>query len=316
MGAETGIAWTGKNGKTFNGWIGCEHYGQGCVNCYAEAQNRFYKWNGGQWGKGAPRKVTSPSYWLAPLKWNREAEAAGERVKVFGFSLADWADADAPEGALPWLWALWRATPWLDWQMLTKRAERIKDCLPPDWGDGYANVWLGYSVACQEDAERGIPHLLCVPAVVHFLSCEPLVGPVDLTNIGSWRGEPLSSLEEIVGHVERRRISWVIVGGESGSSARPFDVEWARSLVKQCRETSTPVFVKQLGAHIVWNGCSSPGERWPAGTRTEDTGKGHWLVRLGGSHGGNQDQWPPDLRVREFPIPSSEKQITTQEQSK
>lgn len=329
---KSSIGWTD---LTFNGWIGCEHHGKGCLHCYAEAQNRFYKWNGGQWGKGAPRKVTSPANWMLPLKWNREAEAAGVRRKVFGFSLADWADADGPEGALPWLWALWRATPWLDWQMLTKRAERIKDCLPPDWGEGYPNVWLGFSVACQEDAERGIPELIRVPAVVHFISCEPLVEAVDL-DMGRCdihnrdhvqaddRGEFCNECAADGGTGElsfwhwldplNGGISWVIVGGESGGDARPFHLQWARQIVKQCQDTHTPVFVKQLGQrpqgdyYDEGNGdpehFAARGHDWTA----DDQEDGHQpppgalvTLRLGKKQSEKLEEMPPDLRIREFP---------------
>jgi protein gp37 len=287
MGVDTKIEWTD---HTFNGWIGCTRYGEGCRNCYAEAQNKHWKWNGGDWGPGALRKVTSPSKWREPLKWNRDAEAAGERRKVFAFSLGDWADAEGPEGALPWLWELWRLTPWLDWQMLTKRAERIAECLPPDWGKGYPNVWLGYSVACQEDADRGIPPLLRVPAVVRFLSCEPLVGPVDLTRLNAshlpgFHGCVVNAIDKRIGPSGRpfEHIDWVIVGGESGHGARPMDLAWARSIVAQCKAAGVACFVKQLGAV----------------PRPSSGVIGLW--RLKDRKGGDIQEWSDDLRVREFP---------------
>lgn len=309
MGAETEIAWTD---STFNGWIGCTRYGEGCRNCYAEAQNRHWKWNGGDWGPGAVRKVTSPNKWREPLKWNREAEAAGIRRKVFAFSLGDWADAEGPEGALPWLWALWRATPWLDWQMLTKRAERIKDCLPPDWGAGYPNVWLGYSVACQTDADRGMPHMLNVPAAVRFLSCEPLIEPVDLSPwfVGApWNCSGCSgSMRPFAPACERcgrsgypaPDLQWIIVGGESGTSARPFSLRWARSIVEQCAAAGVACFFKQAGAHPLdeprLNGARIGGDLERLVLKNK---KGGNLAELPGG----TEAWP-----REFPPSPAEEQ--------
>jgi protein gp37 len=111
------------------------------------------------------------------------------------------------------------------------------------------NVWLGVSVENQEQAEARITQLLRVPAAVRFLSCEPLLGPVDLTRIGMARGEHLSALEEIVGFVERPPVDWVIVGGESGHGARPMQPDWARSLRDQCVAAGVQFHFKQWGEH-------------------------------------------------------------------
>src|ERR1700751_3262860 len=100
---------------TFNPWVGCSRISPGCVNCYAESQNKFYKWNGGEWGPGAPRKITSEANWQKPIRWNEEAGATGERHRVFCASLADWADAEAPDGQRERLFSLIRQTPNLDW---------------------------------------------------------------------------------------------------------------------------------------------------------------------------------------------------------
>jgi hypothetical protein len=115
-------------------------------------------------------------------------------------------------------------------------------------------IWQGVSVENQEAADERIPELLATKAAVRLLSCEPLLGPVDLTRIGEWRGEPLSALDEIVGHVNRPRIDWVIAGCESGPDARPCKVAWLRSLRDQCAAASVPYFLKQA-----W------GEYWPEG---------------------------------------------------
>ena len=133
------INWTH---HTFNCWQGCTRVSPECDNCYAV---RFAARQGVKWGKGAPRRVMSDNYWREPLAWDRAAARAGERHRVFCASEADWADAEAPAGQLKRLWGLIRATPNLDWLLLTKRAGRIERSLPSDWGEGYANVWLGVS---------------------------------------------------------------------------------------------------------------------------------------------------------------------------
>jgi hypothetical protein len=96
-------------------------------------------------------------------------------------------------------------------------------------------------------------------------------------------------------------LDWVIVGGESGPGARPCDVDWIRRLVQQCRAAQVPVFCKQLGAHVISNGCTGPGEHWPDRVKTEDTYRGHWRHLLQNKKGGAIEEWPPDMRVREWP---------------
>jgi protein gp37 len=145
---------------------------------------------------------------------------------VFCASMADVFEDRAPEGQLNRLWEVIRATPSLDWQMLTKRPERIEQSLPHDWGNGYPNVWLGTSVEDDRVLQR-IDHLVQVPAVVHFLSLEPLIGPLpDL---------PLDDIE------------WAIVGGESGPHARPINPEWVRDIQRQCDRADVDFFFKQWG---------------------------------------------------------------------
>lgn len=146
------------------------------------------------------------------------------------------------------------------------------------------NVWLGVSCENQATADERIPHLLATPAAVHFLSCEPLLGPIDLTRIGEFRGEPLSALAEQVGHVNRPAVGWVIVGGESGPRARPTEIEHAESVVAQCREAGVPVFCKQLGANPMFTHAGI-----------------HAPVALRDRAGRDLNEWPQSLRVRQFP---------------
>src|SRR5436853_6511521 len=119
-----------------------------------------------------------------------------------------------------------RLTPNLDWQQLTKRPHRISQCLPPDWENGYENVWLGTSVEDQRVISR-IVHLTKIPAIVRFLSIEPLLGPI-----------PNLPLEGI---------DWIIVGGESGPHARPVQPQWVFEIRRQCQAAGVAFFFKQWG---------------------------------------------------------------------
>jgi len=225
MAEQTGISWAT---STFNPWIGCTKVSPGCDHCYAEelATRRL----GVAWGPHAARRRTAPGNWRQPLRWNRQAAESGRPWRVFCSSLADVFDNRAPEGAREDLWALIRATPALTWMLLTKRPQNIAAMLPADWGGGYRNVWLGTSAENQEEADRRIPHLAAIPAELRFLSCEPLLGLVD---VARWL---------------RVSIDWVIVGGESGSCARPMDPAWALDMRDQCVGAERlPFHFKQWG---------------------------------------------------------------------
>lgn len=284
MSEKTGIQWTD---HTFNPWWGCTKISAGCANCYAETlAERFHP---GAWGPRGQRHYFGDKHWGDPVRWNRAATKAGVRRRVFCSSMADvFEDHETAQGsARARLFALVEATPMLDWQLLTKRPENVRDMAPLRWLDGWPrNAWVGTSVENQSAADERIPALLDVPAAIRFLSVEPLLLPVDL---GFYR---------VV--TSERPIHWVIVGGESGQGARSCDVKWIRSVVQQCREAGVPCFTKQLGAEVHWNGCSGPGEHWPADTRHQ-VGGGFWRVRLRHAKGGDPLEWPDDLRVREFP---------------
>ena len=205
MAERTLIEWAD---HTFNPWEGCQHAGPGCDGCYAETRDK--RFNGGtapNWGPGAPRRRTSPANWRKPLAWQRDAVATGTRPRVFCASLADVFDnAVDPQWRLD-LAALILATPDLDWLLLTKRIGNIAAMLPADWGTGWRNVWrnvwLGCTVVNQVEADRDIPKLLAVPAVVQFLSMEPLLGPVG--DVGLATGEPGTTASRLG---DRRRRAW------------------------------------------------------------------------------------------------------------
>jgi protein gp37 len=131
------------------------------------------------------------------------------------------------------LFKLIRLTPHLDWQLLTKRADRVASCLPTDWGPtGWPNVWLGVSAEDQKWADKRLPMLRDVPAMLRFVSYEPALGPIDFNKVV--KGAPL--LENL---------GWVIYGGESGPDFRPHLLDWARVAREQCEAAGIPFFYKQ-----------------------------------------------------------------------
>jgi protein gp37 len=223
MGRQTNISWTD---STFNPWIGCTKVSAGCKFCYAEGLNHRYGHD--NWGPGKTRRMTTDTYWRQPLKWNREAADAGERLRIFCASMADVFDPEAPMGGRERLWQMIEATPMLDWLLLTKRPQNITKMVPPTWLDKpQFNVWYGTSVEDDKVAYR-IDQLAAVPAAIRFLSIEPMIGEVSF-------GESFS------------KMNWAIFGGESGFGARPMAMHWVRRGLRHCRKSGVTPFVKQLG---------------------------------------------------------------------
>jgi protein gp37 len=170
----------------------------------------------------------------------------------------------------------------------------------PNPGWPLPNVWLGTSVENQAAADERIPHLVRCPAAVRFLSCEPLLGELDV--FGPIRDMKLRDVEPDP-RGDGRYLHWVIVGGESGPSARPCNIGWIRSIVKQCADAGVPCFVKQLGARPVLDETTN-GEDWPVGSRfTTRAGEpqGRSII-LRDRKGGDPAEWPEDLRVRQWPV--------------
>lgn len=244
MGENTNIEWAT---HTFNPWIGCQKVSPGCDHCYAETWDaRGLQQRESRWGPHAARTRTSPANWRKPLAWNRDAEVSGKRARVFCASLAD--VFDNHESILrDWrvdLWSLIAMTPNLDWLLLTKRPQLAADFvagMPGGLTAWYPNVWLGTTVENSTEAVRRIPHLLRTPARVRFLSCEPLLGSVDLAG----------SMQTVLRHPSYMSLNlhWVICGGESGPGARPMHPDWARSLRDQCRAAGVAFHFKQWGEH-------------------------------------------------------------------
>lgn len=243
MGDTTGISWTD---HTFNPWWGCTKIAPGCDNCYAATLDA--RIGGNYWDAHQKPRRTKANNWRRVMKWQEQAEIENRRHRVFCGSMMDWCDKDAPEGARGELFELIRATPMLDWQLLTKRATLIAKNLPVDWGDGYDNVWLGVTV---ENAEYGYPRidaLRAVPAKTRFISAEPLLGEVD--------------------DIYLEGIHWVIIGGESGPGFRAMEWRWADDLLIACEDQGVPVWFKQWGGNRRdKGGCELNGreyKHWPS----------------------------------------------------
>ena len=232
---------------TFNPWEGCTKVGPGCDHCYAEARNiRFTKDSsvGKNWGSGAPRRRTSAVNWNNPIKWNKRAEREGVRYRVFCASLSDVFDNEVNPAWRADLFELIRKTPHLDWLLLTKRIGNVLDMVPESWTEAFPrNVWIGATMVNQDELDRDIVKLLAIPSHIHFISMEPLLGSMDLSSAFYKFGH--------IGFVDQ-----IIVGGESGSGARPMYPDYVRSLRDQCRKFGIKFFFKQWGE---W----SPGHQAP-----------------------------------------------------
>lgn len=267
MAENSAIEWAD---HTFNPWEGCQKVSPGCDNCYAETRNaRFAGGIAMNWGPGAPRRRTSHANWRKPLQWQADAAAFlaahGRRQRVFCASLADVFDNAVERAWRADLASLILATPDLDWLLLTKRIGNAAGMLLDMFGrDVPANVWLGATIVDQAEADRDIPKLLATRGPrIRFLSMEPLLGPVDLTQLRDGYVDALRGIEG--GRTSTLRdineVDWVIVGGESGPGARPMHPGWARSLRDQCAAAGVPLLFKQWGE---WVPLTEPdGGEWP-----------------------------------------------------
>lgn len=268
MGKKTDIEWTD---HSFAPWIGCTKVSPACDNCYAEAMmdKRFHK---AKWGPENPRTRTSPENWMAPLRWNAAAQRVGKPALVFCNPQGDVFDNEVP---LEWRADLFKViaeTPWLIWLLLTKRVGNAMDMIHEvadmqrlgshaghlmahQWRKGHAprNVWAGSTVVNQAEADRDIRKLLNLPAEGRFLSLEPLLGPIDMAEIpvsggGHHAFDPIITVNVLRrSSIESPRIDWVIVGGESGPSARAVHPGWVRSIRDQCVAAKVPFMFKQWG---------------------------------------------------------------------
>lgn len=336
---DSKIEWTD---ATWNPIRGCSRISPGCVNCYAERMAaRFSK--SGQWGHGFARMTESGPRWTGKLSlvWDRLKEPLGWREprRIFVNSMSDLFHEALDWSDIALVWKAMRACPKHTFQVLTKRALRMRDWLEA-WkfqgGEVLRNVWCGVSVEDQESARARVPDLVDTHAAVRFLSCEPLLGPVNIRewlmqgndpgkcgNCGRVHGFTRCPNYGGIAPTDERgcssfkrtdfAIDWVIVGGESGPGARECRVGWVRSIVEQCKAAHVPVFVKQLGAHVIdRNDAGFDGtepDNWPDGTETDDWHEdparqyqgADARILLADPKGGDLDEWPEDLRIREFP---------------
>lgn len=331
---RTSIAWTD---ATWSPVRGCSRVSPGCDSCYAmKMAHRFS-------GKGQPYEGLTrigkrgvdwagfarlvPEQLDVPLRWRKPR-------RIFVNSMSDLFHESLEDADILRVFDVMRQCPQHTFQILTKRAARMRDVCSRMrfdndgagrmWlasqsdGGGYRImggngctgmpwVWLGVSAEDQPRADERIPHLLATPAAVRFVSVEPQIGPVDLTYIGLNDDQrPVSALlrhpcvddgppEHGIG------LDWVIVGGESGPKARPFDLAWARSLVAQCKAASVAVFVKQLGARPRMTQLPEWYETTGAWSCEMQLRDGAYWPKFRDRAGADPSEWPEDLRVREFP---------------
>lgn len=315
MADKSAIEWTD---ATWNPIVGCSILTPGCTHCYAmgmaariEAMTKALQAKG-QTGaphyNGTTRKVNGTAVWTGKLAMAPEhilTEPLTWRAprRIFVNSMGDLFHEDVPNAWIDKVFAIMALAPQHTFQVLTKRAKRMRDYLArlevlvsrrreflvayraaggsdelwlPPWP--LANVWLGVSAERQQEADQRIPELLATPAAVRFVSAEPLLGPISFrwAKWQPWKREGVTDE-----HDGLRRLDWIIVGGESGRDSRPMVLGWAKEIVRQCSSAGVAVFVKQIGA----NPTNREGLPHPAKNKK----------------GGDWSEWPEALRVREFP---------------
>lgn len=257
------IQWTG---RTWNPVVGCSKCSKGCENCYAMWQAFRCEAMGFPQYQGLTIIQGKAPNWTGevrlvehkledPLRWRKPQMA-------FVNSMSDFFHEHLPDADIIRVADVMHRAYRHIFQVLTKRSERMRDLLNSQlqFCARDPHIWWGASVENHKSGVPRIEHLRSADVAVRFLSIEPLL--------------------EDIGDLDLHGIHWVIVGGESGHGARPFGLQWARSIVSQCRAQRVPCFVKQVGT---WPICD--------GSR----------VALADFKGGDPAEWPEELRVREFP---------------
>lgn len=319
MGDQSAIEWTE---ATWNCLIGCTRVSAGCQACYAE---RLVHRGLSPQHRGLTRIVNGTPHWTGavrlvesaldlPLRWRKPR-------RIFVNSLSDLFHEAVPDEWIDRIFRTMLSAPQHVYQVLTKRPARMLEYLK-DQGLGWPwpFVWLGVSVEDQTTADERIPVLLQTPAAVRWVSYEPALGPVTFHPLADrmyrmfsrWYG-PDGQFDPTGSQPEKERmeayfprVDWIVVGGESGPGARPFDLAWARQTIAQGLAAGVPVFVKQLGAlPYEHNGDwpllyrDAPPARYFSDYDGSDVFYADDLIR--DHKGGNPLEWPEDLRVREFP---------------
>lgn len=281
MSLKSNIQWTD---ATWNIARGCTKVDEDCKFCY------MYRDSFDSTRYNPLNVVRTKTVFNLPLRLK-------EPSKIFTCSLTDFFHEDI-DSYRNEAWDIIRACPQHTFQILTKRPGRITEHLPKDWGEGWKNVWLGTSCGSQKSYMR-ILDLLKVKAKIKFLSLEPMWGSMDLKNITHQICPDDSDMQPIFGNKQWfdvligemahgqvgyscPKLDWVIVGGESGNETgkykyRPCELAWIEKVVKDCQQSKVPVFVKQLGTYLSKE------------------------LKMSDRHGGNIDEFPEHLKIREFP---------------
>lgn len=306
MGKGTSIEWTDHSWPVVNG---CRRVSAGCENCYAERLtatrlSKTPKYEGlAVMGKNGPRWTGKTRLWARDLEMPLRIRKPS---RIFVADMGDLFYEGVQDRDIAAVFGVMAACPQHTFQVLTKRPERMRrwiaeaclssvvlsalvhisgQRLPFNGPWPLPNVWLGVSVEDQATADERIPLLLDVPAAVRFVSYEPALGPVDFRQPWQRHLDGTQWKELANGRATYASLlQWIIVGGESGPRARPFHLEWAASVVDQCAEARVACFVKQVGSRP-FNG----GQPWA------------WNQHPMDHKGGDPEQWPENLRVREFP---------------
>jgi protein gp37 len=211
---------------SFNFWLGCKKFSEGCQNCYM-----FVAQSSIPWGRPAEVRRCKPSTWKNPITWQRKAAKAGELKSVFACSYSDFFMEEADE----WrddAWSLIRATPNLIWRLTSKRTHLMADRLPKDWGSGYPNVWLGTTVELKKYMYR-LDQLRQIPCVLRWAELSHVLEDL---------------LPELADHIDG--IGWVNASGETGCNRidpRPFDLQWGRNIRDMCKEKGIPFRFSHAG---------------------------------------------------------------------
>jgi protein gp37 len=214
MAAQSSIEWTE---MTWNPVTGCTKVSEGCRHCYAERMAKRLQ------AMGNRRYIQGFAVTLHDDLVDLPKRLRQPR-RIFVNSMSDLFHEDVPEEFIRRVFETMVACPQHTFQVLTKRSQRLREIAPRlPWP---SHVWMGVSVENERVLHR-IDDLRQVPAAVRFLSCEPLLGPLNNLDLSG--------------------ISWVIVGGESGPGARPMSVEWVESILEQCRRAQVAFFFKQWG---------------------------------------------------------------------
>lgn len=339
---STSIEWAD---EVWNPTTGCTPVSEGCRNCYAasfahrgltEAHRGLTVMRDGRAVFNGKIKLHEDRLTI-PLRWRKPR-------RIFVDSMSDLFHESVPFEFIDKVFAAMTLCPQHEFLILTKRPERMAEYLDLSTDNRYegigrealrmsggdhsgllelplANVWLGVSCEDQATADERIPHLLRCPAAVRFLSCEPLLGPLDLESTVGTRTEcptcgekfEMGCLSQVIYHdgdhsgekpngtpvrpsgVRLNPIHWVIIGGESGPNARPFNVQWARDIRDQCKAAGVPFYLKQLGAMPVDENLDGDLTRGVVDMEMD------CRRAISDRKGGDMSEWPKDLRVREMP---------------